>query len=67
MFQIFQPIIDFVQFIVNSILNLILMVGVAVSFMMGLIGLIPVQIQAVFIALVIVCVLFKILGRENQS
>jgi hypothetical protein len=67
MFDFFKPIIDFFRFIVDMILSLIDMVKMAITVFTELFKMLPPQISISAGLLVIVCVLYKILGRENQS
>lgn len=67
MFDFFKPIIDFFTFIVDMIKSLISMVQMAVTTFTSLFGMLPVQISVPAATLIIICVLYKILGRENQS
>ena len=65
MFDIFKPVIDFLEFIVNGIQTLITMVGMALSTFTSLFALLPVQVSVPAGVLLVVCVLYKILGRES--
>ena len=65
MFDIFQPIIAFVAFIIDSIKSLISIVGMAVNTFTELFAMLPPVISVPAGLLLLVCVLYKILGRES--
>lgn len=67
MFDFLKPIVDFFGFIVDSIKQLISMAGMAIDLFTSLFSLLPTYISVPAGVLVTVCVLYKILGRENQS
>jgi len=67
MFDFFKPIIDFFNFIVSSILQLVSLVRTGYSIMVFLFGMLPSVVTITAMSLVAVCVIYKILGRENQS
>lgn len=62
-----SAIVSLVSFIVDAIKQLISMVGMAVNTFTSLFSLLPPAISVSAGVLVTVCVIYKILGRENQS
>lgn len=67
MFDFFQPVMDFFEFIVNMLKTLINMVVMAVTTFTTLLSFLPTEISVCGGILIVVCVVYKILGRENQS
>jgi len=67
MFGFFQPVIDFFTFIVDMVKTLISMVGMAITTFTSLFAMLPAAISIPAGTLIVICVLYKILGRENQS
>ena len=71
---IFTAIVDFFtmignifEFIFKAVKMLIDLLVNGIEFLISLVSLLPAPFVAGAIALVIVCVLYKVLGRENQS
>lgn len=63
MFDFFKPIIDFFGFIVDAIKMLISMVQMGLSTFTTLFSMVPTQISVPAGILLVVCVLYKVLGR----
>ena len=63
----FSTIGSIIEFVFKAIGMLITLLTNGISFLGGLIGLLPAPFVAGALILVIVCVLYKVLGRENQS
>ncbi len=71
---IFNAITDFFsmigqvfEFLFKGLLMLFNLLFSGLRILMSLVGLLPTPFTVGAVALVIVCVLYKILGRENQS
>lgn len=62
-----DAIIGFFQFIIDMVKSLISLVQSVISLFRAFTSFLPLPIQASFVVLIIVCVLYKVLGRENQS
>lgn len=74
MFGIFEAISDFfttiydiINFIFKAIGMLFNLLTQGLSFLFALINLLPTPFIVGGLALVVVCILYKVLGRENQS
>ncbi len=63
----FDTFFHIIRSFAGVIVSLIRILGKCVSFMGTIIGHLPPLFTAAVLALVIVCVLYKILGRETQS
>lgn len=63
----FLFIADLIKTVFELLENVLNILIAAVSFLINVIGSFPVFITVPVGALIIVCVLYKILGRENQS
>lgn len=63
----FLFIADLIKTVFELLENVLNILIAAVSFLVKVIGSFPVFITVPVGALIIVCVLYKILGRENQS
>lgn len=62
-----KPVIDLIVWLVDMIKTLIGLVTMAVNVFTSLIGMLPAEIAISAGMLILVCVIYKILGRENQS
>ena len=65
MFDFFKPVIEFLIFIIDGIKMLITMVSMALTTFTSLFSLVPAAISVPAALLIVVCVLYKILGRES--
>ena len=63
----FATIIGIIEFIFNGLKMMIDLLKNGLTFLINLLGKLPSFMVAGAIALVVVCVLYKVLGRENQS
>lgn len=60
-------IIGFFQFIIDMVMTLIELVQMGVSTLTTVFSFLPPVITTSAVVLITVCVIYKILGRENQS
>lgn len=60
-------VVKFIKFIVDMVKALISLVKMAVNVFTTLFSFLPPQITSIALMLLVVCLLYKILGRENQS
>lgn len=60
-------IVDLFKFVFDFLYTLILILISCVSFLGKMIGALPTFITVAALALIVVAVLYKVLGRENQS
>lgn len=60
-------IIEFFQFIIDMVKQLISLVGMAFNVMTSLLSMVPPVISGSMGVLITICIIYKILGRENQS
>lgn len=63
----FSMIFDIINFIFKAVVMLFSLLANGLSLLFALVRLLPLPFVGGAIALVIVCVLYKVLGRENQS
>jgi len=63
----FVTIFEIINFIFSALVMLFKLLISAISFFGDLIGMLPPVFLYGAMALLIVCILYKILGRENQS
>ena len=62
-----DALVDFIKFITDMLEMLISMVGMALSVFTSLFAMVPPEISVPAGVLLAVCIIYKILGRENQS
>ncbi len=74
MFGIFEAITDFfstifgvIEFIFKGIGMLISLLTTGMEFLISMLSYLPTPFIVGGVALVVICVLYKVLGRENQS
>lgn len=60
-------VVDLFKFVFDFLYTLILILISCVSFLGKMIGALPTFITVAALALIVVAVLYKVLGRENQS
>lgn len=60
-------VVDLFKFVFDFLYTLILILISCVSFLGKIIGALPTFITVAALALIVVAVLYKVLGRENQS
>lgn len=65
--SVIKGIVGFFQAIIDIILSLINLIQMAGSFFGSIMGFLPPEIVGTFALLVSVCLIYKLLGRENQS
>ncbi len=63
----FLFVADLIKFIVSLIVGLIGVLVGAVKFLISVVGSLPTLLTVSAIALIIVCVLYKVLGRESAG
>lgn len=63
----FQFILDFFRSIGNLLSSLVRILGICVNYLRNVLSILPTWIYAIVAVLIIVCVLYKILGREGNS
>lgn len=63
----FQFILDFFRSIGNLLSSLVRILGICVNYLRNVLSILPTWIYVIVAVLVIVCVLYKILGREGNS
>lgn len=65
--EILQGIVDFFVFVVEMLGQLVELVGMGIETLTSLIAMLPPAVSISAGVLITVCVLYKVLGRENQS
>lgn len=63
----FQFILDFFRSIGNLLSSLVRILGICVNYLRNVLSILPTWMYVVVAVLIIVCVLYKILGREGNS
>ena len=63
----FQFILDFFRSIGNLLSSLVRILGLCVNYLRNVLSILPTWMYVIVAVLVIVCVLYKILGREGNS
>lgn len=63
----FQFILDFFRSIGNLLSSLVRILGICVNYLRNVLSILPTWIYVIVAVLIIVCVLYKILGREGNS
>ena len=63
----FQFILDFFRSIGNLLSSLVRILGLCVNYLRNVLSILPTWIYVIVAVLIIVCVLYKILGREGNS
>lgn len=63
----FQFILDFFRSIGNLLSSLVRILGICVNYLKNVLSILPTWIYVIVAVLIIVCVLYKILGREGNS
>lgn len=63
----FSTIFDLISFLFKGLIVLFQLLTQGISYLGQLLGLLPPAFIAAGAVLVVVCVLYKVLGRENQS
>ena len=63
----FQFILDFFRSIGNLLSSLVRILGLCVNYLRNVLSILPTWMYIVVAVLIIVCVLYKILGREGNS
>lgn len=63
----FQFILDFFRSLGNLLSSLVRILGICVNYLKNVLSILPTWIYAIVAVLIIVCVLYKILGREGNS
>lgn len=63
----FQFILDFFRSIGNLLSSLVRILGLCVNYLRNVLSILPTWMYVIVAVLIIVCVLYKILGREGNS
>lgn len=66
-YNFFQFILDFFRSIGNLLSSLVRILGICVNYLRNVLSILPTWMYVIVAVLVIVCVLYKILGREGNS
>lgn len=63
----FQFILDLFRSIGNLLSSLVRILGLCVNYLRNVLSILPTWIYVIVAVLIIVCVIYKILGREGNS
>lgn len=63
----FQFILDFFRSIGNLLASLVRILGICVDYLKNVLSVLPAWMYAIVVVLIVVCVIYKILGREGNA
>lgn len=63
----FQFILDFFRSIGNLLSSLVRILGICVDYLKNVLSVLPAWMYAIVVVLIVVCVIYKILGREGNA